>query len=132
MAQQRAASATVARDSLLDRVREHDAMREPDAVEAYLERYPHLVPILLEAVDIVPRSFGDDAPLALEMDIDPEGYDDVGELFVLITSRFDVKETLARSTRFEDDWWLAASPDSPAVLVFDFEFQSRCGRGRGI
>lgn len=105
----------------LERLEDRYTLRQPAEIERYLRQYPDLVPLLLDSADAVPRYFGPDAPLALELFVDPESDPGERELFALIGSRFAPDESLARSYRFLDEWWSAKSPAGPAVLVFDIE-----------
>lgn len=98
-------------------------LRQPADIERYLRQYPVLIPLLLEAADVVPHFFGPEIPLALELFIDPESDPEERELFALIGSRFTTDETLARFYRFLDEWSLTKSPAGPAVLVFDTEYR---------
>lgn len=97
------------------------AFRRPDDVNGYLRQHPHLVPILAEAATVIPRYFGADVPLVLEVFVDPEGDPADRDLFAIIrtpSGTDDVRDTLYR---LQDEWWLAASPAGPGSLTIDIE-----------
>ena len=98
------------------------AARRPEEVTAYLRTYPHLVPVLIEAAEVVPRYFEPDAPLVLEVATDPEADDPVPQLFALIETRLDPEVAADRLDRLDEDWWLDHSPAGPGVLDLDVEF----------
>ena len=108
-------------EDTLDEVAARYAYRRPEEVTAYLREYPHLVPLLLEAADRVPRYFGPDAPLVLEVVADPEADKLLPELFALIRTTLPTREALDQLDRFDADWWTMASPDGPGVVVVDIE-----------
>ena len=106
----------------LDLLRGRYAVRRPDEVAAYLRDHPNLVPLLVEAADVIPRYFGPDAPLVLELVTDPEDDAPVPELFALVRTTLDRIDALDRLDRLDADWWTDASPDGPGVLVVSTEF----------
>lgn len=97
------------------------AFRRPEEVDHYLRRHPDLVPALLQAADVIPRYFGLDIPLLLEVFTDPEEDDPIPELFVLIQTALGSEEAMARLDQLGDDCWTMASPDGPGTLVIDIE-----------
>jgi hypothetical protein len=108
-------------DDALDRLTARYAFRRPEEVVAYLRRYPHLVPVLFEAAEVIPRYFGADAPLALEVFVDPEDELECRELFAIVQTALGSAEALDRLDRLDEDWWTMASPDGPGTLVVDIE-----------
>lgn len=105
-----------------DQIAARYALRRPTEIAAFLRARPHLVPLLIEAAEVVPRYFGPDAPLVLELVTDPEEDDPLPELFALIQMRFDPEGAVDRLDRLDEDWWLDHSPSGPGVLVLDIEF----------
>lgn len=103
----------------LDRLAARYTFRDPDEVRSYLRIYPHLVQVLVEATEVIPRYFGEDAPLALEVFSDPEGTPEDKDLFAYIGVPIDRNDAFDRLDRFDDEWWFERSPNSPGVLVFD-------------
>ena len=70
----------------------------------FLEQYPFLVPVLLEAPDKI-RHYFPDCQLFLEVSIDPEIIDYV--LLVLsILMNLDPDEAVNRLHQLDKDWWL--------------------------
>ena len=113
---------TAPADDALDQLSARYAFRRPEEVADYLRRYPHLVPVLVEAAEVIPRYFGADAPLVLEVVTDPEEDAPRPELFALVRTTLGPDEARERMDRLDDDWWTDASPDGPGVLVVDLEF----------
>ena len=110
-------------DDALDRLAARYAFRQPEAVVDYLRQYPHLVPILFEAAEVIPRYFGANAPLALDVFVDPEDETESRELFALVRVALDPEEVLDRLDRFDEEWWLDRSPDGPGTLVVSTEYR---------
>ena len=109
-------------EDALDDVRTCYALRSPEEVTPYLRTYPHLVPLLLEAAEVIRRYFGPDVPLVLESFTDPEEDKPRPELFAQAQTSLGPEAALDRLDRLGEDWWFEKSPDAPAVLVFDVEF----------
>ena len=108
-------------DSAITLLRRRYVFRHPDEVIAYLREYPHLVPVLLDAADRITRYFGPDAPLVLEVFTDPESEPEERELFALVQTPLGADAALANLYQLQDEWWLAAAPDGPGVLVIGVE-----------
>ena len=94
---------------------------DPAAVEAFLARYPFLAPLLTEALTPLAEAFGEDTPLVVAVDIDPEvpGWE---ELVVLVETPLDVEEAARRLEAFETTWWLDHLPQAHGKLFFTLEF----------
>ena len=94
---------------------------DPAAVEAFLARYPFLAPLLTEALTPLEAAFGEDTPLVVAVDIDPEvpGWE---ELVVLVETPLDVEEAARRLEAFETTWWLDHLPQAHGKLFFTLEF----------
>lgn len=97
------------------------AFRRPAEVEAFLNAYPDRIPVLIEAAEVIPRYFGADAPLVLEVFIDPEDSDPAPELFALVRTHLATPDALDRLDRLDDEWWTRRSPSGPGVIVVDIE-----------
>ena len=82
------------------------SMREREEVLQFIDRYPFLVPLLLEAPDKI-RHYFPDTPLILAVDIDPEtvAASEDGELVVLIPSSIDPDESVDLLLQMDADWW---------------------------
>jgi hypothetical protein len=57
-------------------------IQRPDAVRAYLAKYPELIPHVRPAAERVRQEFGDVAGLTLTINDDPEFYDPYLKLYV--------------------------------------------------
>lgn len=85
-----------------------------------LHQHSFLVPILIEASEVIPRYFPPGSSLALEVFTEP----DFGEeriLFALIRSRLDTFEAHAHLDRLDEEWWLDASVGARGELVVDVQ-----------
>jgi len=79
--------------------------REPGEVLQFIEKYPFLMSLLLEAPDKV-RVFFPDALLMLKVDIDPESCsEESNKLVLLIKSDIDPEESLDRLEELDYAWW---------------------------
>jgi hypothetical protein len=87
-------------------------------VDAYVDRFPSLAPILAQAPRQIATAFGEDIRLILRSEVDPEDETAIPYLVVDILMRQDVEDVLARLYRFEDIWWLDAMPRDGATIVF--------------
>jgi len=90
-------------------------------VSRFLERYPFLVPLLLEAYSKFWNYFGPHPRVFLEVVTDPEAPDD-RELFALVCTSLTPDEALDRLDQFDRDWWLDASYTAQGKLCIDVEF----------
>lgn len=90
-------------------------------MEAFLSAYPHRIPVLIEAAKVIPRYFGADAPLVLEVVLDPEDGDPVPELVALVGIDLATTEALNRLDLLDEEWWTERSPAGPGVVVVDIE-----------
>jgi len=108
--------------SALDQLGARYEYRRPPEVVQYLRQHPHLVPLLVEAADVIPHYFGAGAALVLEVFTDPEDNDPRPELFAVVQTTLGPVAALDRLDRLGADWWFAKSPAPPSVLVIDVEF----------
>jgi hypothetical protein len=95
--------------------------REPEAVAAFLERYPFLLPLLTEALGPLREAFGPETPLVVAVDIDPEvaGWE---ELRVDVETALPVDEADQRLEAFATTWWLENLPRADGKLFFTLAF----------
>lgn len=114
------AAGTIATEADIGRVVEAYALRDADAVVGYLRAHPEVVAPLLGAIAVVPRYFGPDACLVLELEHDRDG---TGGplLWALIQTRLDVDPSLAALRRFDDDWGFAAIERARSRVMFSIE-----------
>ncbi|HID61453.1 MAG TPA: hypothetical protein EYP49_01715 [Anaerolineae bacterium] len=90
-------------------------------VLGFLEKYPFLAPLLLEAYDRI-RIYFPDSPLFLEVVTEPEANDDY-QLVVSVAIVLDPDEALESLEQFDEDWWLDALDRAQGMLCIDVEFQ---------
>jgi hypothetical protein len=95
--------------------------RRQAKVSQFLEEFPFLVPLLVEAYSKFGHYFGPYPRAFLEIVTDPEAPDD-HELFALIYTSLTPDEALDRLDRFDRDWWLDASQTTQGKLCIDVEF----------
>jgi hypothetical protein len=95
--------------------------REPDAVAAFLARYPFLTSLLTEALGPLRMAFGPDTPFVVAVDIDPEvpGWE---ELRVDVETTLPVEEADQRLEAFDTAWWLEHLPRAQGKLFFTLAF----------
>ena len=93
----------------------------PAAVEAFLVRYPFLVPLLTEALGPLVDAFGTDTPLVVAVETDPE-VADWEELRVTVETTLPVDEADRRLEAFATTWWLAHLPQAQEKLFFTLAF----------
>ncbi|MGH2562729.1 MAG: hypothetical protein ACRDJH_27025 [Thermomicrobiales bacterium] len=86
----------------------------------FLDQHAFLVPILIEARQVIPRYFTLDLPLALELLIGPEDPDD-RSLFVLIRTRLKSPDALTCLDRLDEEWWIEQSHQTDGALTITLE-----------
>jgi hypothetical protein len=89
-------------------------------VDDFLSTDLRLVAVLKEIADVVPRYFGEEVQLALEVVNDPEDDHD-GTLFAVIQTRLSPDEALDRLRAFDQDWWLNRSLEIAGNLTVTLE-----------
>lgn len=105
---------------VLAQLEEIYTFREVDAVVDFLKKHPFLHTLLLEAPQQIERYFPD-APLFLEIDIDPEGSGEP-KLLLVIGTRLDADTTFEKLNVFNDEWWLPNLKTTRRVLKTYIEF----------
>jgi hypothetical protein len=90
-------------------------------VDAFLTRYPFLVPLLRESVDPLRKIFGDQGMLSLTVETDPE-VEDWEYLVVAVRTTLSADEAQAQLDAFDADWWLNKLPHAQGKLLFTLEF----------
>jgi hypothetical protein len=90
-------------------------------VSWFLEKYPFLVPLLLEAYSEFGSHFGPYPQVFLEIVSDPE-VQGLVELFGYVVTRLTAEEAGKRLRRFDQDWFLNQLPQVKGLLNFDVEF----------
>ena len=94
---------------------------DPEEVEAFLVRYPFLIPLLTEALALLEEAFGSDTPFLVALERDPEvaGWE---ELRVDVATTLPVEEADRRLDAFTTAWWLAHLPRAQGKLFFTLAF----------
>ena len=95
--------------------------RERGEVLGFLEKYPFLVSLLLEAYNEIGNYFPY-SQVFLEVVTDPEVTDD-SQLVIFIATDLDPFETDARLERFDEAWWLDALDQAQGKLYINVEFR---------
>ncbi len=96
------------------------SIKEFQVVDFFLNHYPFLVQILIEAYDALRKFFPEDK-LRLEYRIDPEVSDDE-KLLLYVETRAPVEETLEQLDEFEEEWWIDNLSRADNKLLIDVEF----------
>ncbi|CBN54136.1 MULTISPECIES: hypothetical protein [Kamptonema] len=96
-------------------------LRNRSEVLKFIEEYPFLIPVLLEAPDEIRYYFPSDA-LILDMAIDPESSStDDDKLVLLIATDIDADESVDRLWELDNAWWLNASRRSQHKMFTNLE-----------
>ena len=90
-------------------------------VDAFLTRYPFLVPLLRESADPLRKIFGGQAMLSLTVATDPE-VEDWEYLVVAVRPTLSADAAQAQLDAFDADWWLQKLPHAQGKLLFTLEF----------
>jgi len=90
-------------------------------VSRFLEKYPFLVPLLLEAYGHIALHFPY-SQVFLEVVSDPEASSD-SQLVAFIATSLAPGEAVNRLDRFDDAWWLDALDRAQGKLCVHLEFQ---------
>ena len=90
-------------------------------VDAFLTRYPFLVPLLRESVDPLRKIFGNKGTLSVYVETDPEveGWE---YLVIAIRTTFPADQAQAQLDAFDADWWLNKLPHAQGKVLFTLEF----------
>ena len=112
---------TVVSKTELDSLETVYALRNRDAVRAFIELHPRLMPVLQHAPREIHKCFPD-ARFSLELSVDPEEPDFV-ELVVWIATRYDPAAAVERLLQLNRDWWLSAMRQVENKLAINVEPQ---------
>ncbi len=93
--------------SEIDSIQKLYTFKEPTEVVQFLEKYPFIVPPLLEAPTKLRKYFPNE-PIFLEVVPDPEIVNYV-QLILSILITLDSPEALFRLNKFDEDWLLGQS-----------------------
>ncbi|MBL7075352.1 TIGR04255 family protein [candidate division KSB1 bacterium] len=95
--------------------------REREEVLWFLERYPFLVSLLLDAYKEIGNYFPY-SQVFLEVITDPEATED-SQLVIFIATNLAPDKADDRLERFDEDWWLDALDRAQGKLCIDMEFR---------
>ncbi|GAB4405751.1 MAG: hypothetical protein Kow00123_18070 [Anaerolineales bacterium] len=88
----------------------------------FLDTYPFLVPLLLEAYAKITQVFGPACAVTLKVVTDPEAPDD-RELFALVRTTLPPSEALRKLDELDQGWWLDKADEARGKLCIHVEFQ---------
>lgn len=94
-------------------------------VDAYLQKRPFLLPVLVELHGQVQKYFGPNTQIVLEVVTDPEG-DGERELFAIVQSALPPDEADDRLDRLDHEWWLDQLDRTRGGLTVDVASLSDC------
>lgn len=94
-------------------------VRRRDEVNAVIARHPYVVPLLLEAHEVIARYFDLTDPVVLTYVEDPEAESDDSGLYAYIPLKASYEEARRRLRRFDEEWWLEAQDRANDTLVID-------------
>ena len=97
-------------------------VREPDAIEAFIDRHPEVADVLREEAWRIPESLPTDERVALELVQDPDVEDDDGELFAIVRTRMGPEEVRPFLTQMQEGWLIDAARRAGGRFNVDIEF----------
>lgn len=98
----------------------YSVLRE-DEVSSYLNKYPQLIPVLIEAYKEI-KTFFPDSQLFLEVISDPSS-EDAPHLTIWIDTKRHVEEAIARLHQLDEEWFFNLQDD--IVEKFSINLGSR-------
>jgi hypothetical protein len=114
-----ASMATLAPDAaeLLFEVERRFDLDDRERVLDYLDRHPHLLPLLIDVADQIPRYFRPDDRAFLQVIQDAET--DVAQFYAIVRSSLGPDETESCLDRLDEEWWLDAVERAGGDLTVD-------------
>ena len=91
------------------------------AVIQFLDEYPFLIPLLLEARKNI-RAHFPNSEVSLEVIVDPEAEDD-DQLLASVSTTLDADDAYRRLKEFDRAWWLDAMEQSQGLLCISVKLQ---------
>jgi hypothetical protein len=104
----------------LSKLDEMYLLRNTTTVRRFLQTYPRLIDVLLEAQSHLAKHFGPDPQVALEVVSDPEA-DDAKQLFAYIRTSLPVEAALARLDMLDEEWFLDQLDRVNSLFNFNLE-----------
>jgi len=86
----------------------------------FLQKYPSLAPVLLEAHDNITKYFPNNPPVFLRLNIAPEDLSE-DELVASVASGLEVDTAVDMLNEFDEGWWLAALTRASGKLCITLE-----------
>lgn len=109
------------RHSVFTRLESIYVFRRVALVKSFLEKNVFLAPLLLEVNSKIKQYFGMSSTIALELSVDPENGRHQ-ELWARVQTELEPAEAMPLLSRFDDEWWLAASIYSKNLLNIKLEY----------
>ncbi len=97
-------------------------LRNAEAVNAFIEKYPELGDFLKESHRRLRRFFGAEPSFVLEVVRDPEASAPSDFLFVNIRTTLPVDDAMARLDQFDEEWYLDQVDTFGDLVNFNLEF----------
>jgi hypothetical protein len=91
---------------------------EPKSVESFLKSHRYLMPILMEALPQLKRSFGSDVTFQLSVSPDENPPKTIYGVVAWKGSLGDARSALKS---FDESWWLESIKKASGRVVFDYE-----------
>ncbi|MDP9358736.1 MAG: hypothetical protein M3R02_26350, partial [Chloroflexota bacterium] len=110
------AATTVADPQLVDHLSAVYSFQDDQKVRTFLRQHPFLVPLLVEAREVIPVYFGRTTPVSLEVVVDPEAEGDP-ELYAQIHTSAGSSEALQALRGLDEEWWLGALDRARCLLT---------------
>jgi hypothetical protein len=98
------------------------ALEHPEEIRSFLHKRPHVVDLLLEALDPIEHYFGNTATADLKLSIDHDSDSEEGDfLCAIIHSALSLDQALKALDAFDWQWWLVRVPRTDGSLTFDID-----------
>ena len=109
------------RNQLLSQILEYYEAREWGEVLAFLESFPFLTDVLVEAADHLQNLFGPESTFTLQLERDPETGST--ELFGLVKTNLPPQEALQRLAQFDETWLLNQQETIRGLFNVDIAYE---------
>lgn len=114
-------SALPAVQSLWAKVVEGYTLQQSEAIAAFVRRHYAVGKVLVDALDQLPKYFGQQPKVSLELKVDPE-YASDKQLFAYIYTNLPIEESLSRFEQFDEGWLLARLTGLGGIFNFNLRF----------
>jgi hypothetical protein len=113
-------TASTVREGLLHSLNGHYVLTAGQPIAEFLEQYPFVASLLLEALGPLRKQFGEHNNPVLEL-LAEEDVPGFTELFATVRTTLSPAEASAKLDAFDHEWWLDASINSASRLNFSVE-----------